>query len=61
MQKTKDVAEIEAQLRYQAANFYVVCEICGEDLGDHRPYFAREHLQKFSEHKKYSVRVKGQH
>jgi hypothetical protein len=27
-------------------NEYVTCDVCGENLGDHKPYFAKEHLQK---------------
>jgi hypothetical protein len=34
---------------------YVVCDVCGENLGEHRPYFAQEHLRKYPDHMKYSV------
>jgi hypothetical protein len=36
-------------------NEYVTCDVCGENLGDHKPYFAKEHLQKNPDHRKYSV------
>jgi hypothetical protein len=34
---------------------YVVCGVCGENLGVHRPHFAQEHLKKYSDHKQYRV------
>jgi hypothetical protein len=34
---------------------YVICGVCGENLGIHRPYFAQEHLRKYPDHKKYKV------
>lgn len=34
---------------------YVVCEVCGGNLGEHRPYFAQEHLNKYPDHKGYKV------
>jgi hypothetical protein len=33
----------------------VRCEVCGMDLGEHRPLFAQEHLRKFPTHRKYAV------
>jgi hypothetical protein len=38
-----------------ASNEYVVCDVCGENLGAHKPYFAKEHLQKYPDHTRYSV------
>jgi hypothetical protein len=35
---------------------YVICDVCGENLGEHRPYFAKEHLRKYPNHKSYSVK-----
>ena len=37
------------------AEHYVVCGVCGENLGVHRPYFAQEHLRKYPDHKQYRV------
>jgi hypothetical protein len=34
---------------------YVVCGVCGENLGVHRPYFAQEHLKQHPDHKQYKV------
>jgi hypothetical protein len=36
-------------------NEYVICDVCKENLGDHEPYFAQEHLQKNPDHRKYIV------
>jgi hypothetical protein len=37
------------------AAHYVVCGVCRENLGVHRPYFAQPHLRKYPDHKKYNV------
>ncbi len=34
---------------------YVVCGVCAENLGAHKPYFAQEHLRKYPDHKQYRV------
>jgi hypothetical protein len=34
---------------------YVVCGVCGKNLGVHRSYFAQEHLRKYPDHKQYRV------
>jgi hypothetical protein len=36
---------------------YVICDVCKENLGDYRPFFAQEHLKKYPTHKKYNVLV----
>jgi hypothetical protein len=39
-------------------NEYVVCEICGENLGVHQPFFANEHRKKFPSHDAFLVKHK---
>jgi hypothetical protein len=34
---------------------YVVCGVCAENLGAHKPYFAQEHLRQYPDHKQYRV------
>jgi hypothetical protein len=30
--------------------YYVICGTCNENLGEHRPFFAEEHLGKYPDH-----------
>lgn len=39
-------------------NQYVICEICGENLGMHRPFFANEHRKKYPDHDSFIVKNK---
>jgi hypothetical protein len=32
------------------ATHYVLCNKCGENLGDYRMYYAQEHLEKYPDH-----------
>ena len=34
---------------------YVVCGVCAENLGAHKPYFTQDHLRKYPDHKQYKV------
>jgi hypothetical protein len=40
-------------------DYHVTCRVCNENLGDYRINFAHEHLEKYPDHNKYDVRVKG--
>ena len=51
---------VSQRLVHMREKFYVVCEVCKENLGDYRPFFAQKHLTKYSDHKEYSVKVKMQ-
>ena len=37
---------------------YCKCDMCGENLGDYKPYFAEEHLQKYPKHFSFSILCK---
>lgn len=30
--------------------YYVICGSCNENLGEHRPFFAENHLKKYPDH-----------
>ena len=32
---------------------HVLCNVCGEDLGEDRTYYAEEHLKKYPNHLSY--------
>jgi hypothetical protein len=32
-----------------------MCGVGGENLGDHEPYFAKEHQKKYPDYKKYTI------
>ena len=34
---------------------YVICVTCGENLGEHRPFFAEEHLKKYPSHSGFKI------
>jgi hypothetical protein len=36
----------------QVITYHVFCDMCGEDLGIDRPFFAQEHLKKFPTRRK---------
>jgi hypothetical protein len=36
------------------SNEYIICGAC-EDLRDHEPYFAKEHLKNYPDYKKYTI------
>ncbi len=38
-----------------ASNEYVIRDVCRENSGDHKPYFAKEHLTKHPDHTKYNI------
>lgn len=44
----------------ESTTHYVLCDTCGENLGDYRPFFAEGHLKEYPEHKQgFSVLVKN--
>jgi hypothetical protein len=47
--------DYDEEFDYEAKHFRVVCAVCDEELGDHRPYFAQEHLKRHPNHMKYYV------
>ena len=34
-------------------DYHTICDICGEDLGEERMYWAEEHLKKYPTHLRY--------
>jgi len=53
-----DTIVVESESATETMTFCVQCEICGEDLGNLRAYFAQEHMKKCPEHRKYSILVR---
>ena len=45
MQRLTEKGELE--------KIHVICNVCGEDLGEDRMYYAEEHLKKFPNHRSY--------
>jgi len=55
MLKVND-AQLGILLTNLRPNNLVFCEICGECLGIERPNYAKEHLMKFPEHRRFLVK-----
>lgn len=34
---------------------YVICNMCGENLGKYREYYAEEHMKKYPDHKSHMI------
>jgi hypothetical protein len=41
-----------------SSTHYVECDVCKENLGDYRMYYAKEHLVQHPDHLSHSIRVK---
>jgi hypothetical protein len=41
------------QLVKNKSIYHTICNVCGEDLGEERMYWAEEHLKKYPTHLSY--------